>query len=103
MEANQNATTTPTVNTTGVVTQTASYLPLALIDKCIGSRLWVIMKDEKELVSFFFYIKSKFYFKNRQVFFADLMIMLIWFSMMYLNIHSQKQEKKSLSKLTPFY
>ena len=25
-------------------------LPLSLIDKCIGSRLWVIMKNEKELV-----------------------------------------------------
>ena len=24
--------------------------PLALIDKCIGSRLWVIMKGDKELV-----------------------------------------------------
>mmetsp|Transcript_55987 Transcript_55987/g.103571 ORF Transcript_55987/g.103571 Transcript_55987/m.103571 type:complete len:95 (-) Transcript_55987:106-390(-) len=27
-----------------------SYLPLALIDKCIGSRIWVIMKGDKELV-----------------------------------------------------
>ncbi|CAM9833393.1 unnamed protein product [Discosporangium mesarthrocarpum] len=25
-------------------------LPLELIDKCIGSRLWIIMKGEKELV-----------------------------------------------------
>jgi hypothetical protein len=25
-------------------------LPLALIDKCIGSKLWVIMKGDKELV-----------------------------------------------------
>ena len=25
-------------------------LPLAMIDKCIGSRLWVIMKGDKELV-----------------------------------------------------
>jgi len=24
--------------------------PLALIDKCIGSRIWVIMKGDKELV-----------------------------------------------------
>jgi hypothetical protein len=35
-------------------------LPLALIDKCIGSKLWVIMKGDKELVGtvckyFFFY------------------------------------------------
>lgn len=25
-------------------------LPLELIDKCIGSRLWIIMKGDKELV-----------------------------------------------------
>jgi len=25
-------------------------LPLELIDKCIGSRIWVIMKGDKELV-----------------------------------------------------
>lgn len=25
-------------------------LPLALIDKCIGSKLWIIMKGDKELV-----------------------------------------------------
>ncbi|GMH57189.1 hypothetical protein TL16_g02314 [Triparma laevis f. inornata] len=25
-------------------------MPLELIDKCIGSRLWVIMKNSKELV-----------------------------------------------------
>eukprot|EP01038_Epipyxis_sp_PR26KG_P014439 gene14439-19376_t len=24
--------------------------PLALIDKCIGSKIWVIMKSEKEIV-----------------------------------------------------
>eukprot|EP00904_Undaria_pinnatifida_P006772 jgi/Undpi1/3224/HiC_scaffold_15.g06598.m1 len=28
----------------------ARLLPLELIDKCIGSRLWIIMKGEKELV-----------------------------------------------------
>ncbi|RKP15205.1 U6 snRNA-associated Sm-like protein LSm5 [Piptocephalis cylindrospora] len=33
--------TTPTVN---------QILPLELIDKCIGSRIWVLMKDEKEFV-----------------------------------------------------
>eukprot|EP00939_MAST-03C_sp_MAST-3C-sp1_P003699 g3699.t1 len=27
-----------------------SLLPLELIDKCIGSRLWIIMKGDKELV-----------------------------------------------------
>ena len=25
-------------------------LPLELIDKCIGSRLWIVMKGDKELV-----------------------------------------------------
>ncbi|CEM04034.1 unnamed protein product [Vitrella brassicaformis CCMP3155] len=29
---------------------TPSYLPLALIDKCIGSKIWIIMKGDKELV-----------------------------------------------------
>eukprot|EP01071_Lankesteria_metandrocarpae_P006759 Lankesteria_metandrocarpae@DN4472_c0_g2_i1.p1 len=33
-----------------VISQTPSYLPLALVDKCIGSRIWVIMKGDKELV-----------------------------------------------------
>lgn len=28
----------------------AQVLPLELIDKCIGQRLWVIMKGDKELV-----------------------------------------------------
>lgn len=32
------------------VSSAPSYLPLALIDKCIGSRIWVIMKGDKELV-----------------------------------------------------
>lgn len=32
-----------------VAQQAASYLPLALIDKCIGSRIWIIMKNDKEL------------------------------------------------------
>uniref|UniRef100_A0A0G4HWM1 U6 snRNA-associated Sm-like protein LSm5 n=1 Tax=Chromera velia CCMP2878 TaxID=1169474 RepID=A0A0G4HWM1_9ALVE len=34
----------------GTITGTASYLPLALIDKCVGSRIWVIMRGDKELV-----------------------------------------------------
>lgn len=25
------------------------YLPLALVDKCIGNRMWIIMKNDKEL------------------------------------------------------
>mmetsp|Transcript_23683 Transcript_23683/g.74525 ORF Transcript_23683/g.74525 Transcript_23683/m.74525 type:complete len:89 (-) Transcript_23683:285-551(-) len=29
---------------------TGRLLPLELIDKCIGSRLWVVMKGDKELV-----------------------------------------------------
>jgi len=28
----------------------SKFLPLELIDKCIGSRLWVIMKGDKEIV-----------------------------------------------------
>ncbi|KAL8425273.1 hypothetical protein Efla_002339 [Eimeria flavescens] len=33
----------------GVVSGGPSYLPLALVDKCVGSRVWVIMKGDKEL------------------------------------------------------
>ena len=29
---------------------TSRIQPLALIDKCIGSRLWVLMKGDKEIV-----------------------------------------------------
>lgn len=29
---------------------TSEVLPLELIDRCIGSKLWVIMKGERELV-----------------------------------------------------
>ncbi|KAJ2734342.1 RNA-binding protein lsm5 [Coemansia sp. BCRC 34962] len=29
---------------------TLQLLPLELIDKCIGSRIWVMMKSEKEFV-----------------------------------------------------
>mmetsp|Transcript_4181 Transcript_4181/g.10775 ORF Transcript_4181/g.10775 Transcript_4181/m.10775 type:complete len:87 (+) Transcript_4181:143-403(+) len=28
----------------------SGVLPLELIDKCIGSRIWIIMKGDKELV-----------------------------------------------------
>ena len=28
----------------------SKVLPLELVDKCIGSRMWVIMRSEKELV-----------------------------------------------------
>lgn len=28
----------------------ARLLPLELIDKCVGSRLWVVMKNEREYV-----------------------------------------------------
>ncbi|BAM39303.1 uncharacterized protein TOT_010000762 [Theileria orientalis strain Shintoku] len=27
----------------------AVYLPLALIDKCLGSKIWIIMKNDKEI------------------------------------------------------
>jgi U6 snRNA-associated Sm-like protein LSm5 len=30
--------------------QVSQLLPLELIDKCIGSKLWIIMKSDKELV-----------------------------------------------------
>lgn len=53
------STETATVSNPAVISQTASYLPLALIDKCIGSRIWIIMKDDKELVRRFF-IKAVF-------------------------------------------
>lgn len=33
----------------GVVSGGPSYLPLALVDKCVGSRVWVIMKGDKEI------------------------------------------------------
>jgi len=42
--------------TSGTGTETTSQahtfqlLPLELIDKCIGSKLWIIMKGDKELV-----------------------------------------------------
>eukprot|EP00914_Ancora_sagittata_P017595 GHVO01034629.1.p1 GENE.GHVO01034629.1~~GHVO01034629.1.p1 ORF type:complete len:104 (+),score=17.44 GHVO01034629.1:26-313(+) len=32
------------------VTGAASFVPLSLIDRCIGSRIWVIMKGDKEVV-----------------------------------------------------
>ncbi|CAJ0588221.1 unnamed protein product [Cylicocyclus nassatus] len=31
-------------------TNPSTLLPLELVDKCIGSRIWVIMKGEKEIV-----------------------------------------------------
>lgn len=39
----------PPKSTAGVVSGGPSYLPLALVDKCIGSRMWIIMKGDKEL------------------------------------------------------
>uniref|UniRef100_A0AC35UE92 U6 snRNA-associated Sm-like protein LSm5 n=1 Tax=Rhabditophanes sp. KR3021 TaxID=114890 RepID=A0AC35UE92_9BILA len=35
--------------TTGI-TQQNQLLPLELVDKCIGNKLWIIMKGEKEFV-----------------------------------------------------
>lgn len=37
-------------NFAGVVKMAGRLLPLELVDKCIGSRLWVIMKGDQELV-----------------------------------------------------
>ncbi|KAI6182654.1 U6 snRNA-associated Sm-like protein LSm5 [Aphelenchoides bicaudatus] len=31
-------------------TNPSTLLPLELIDKCIGSKVWVVMKNEKEIV-----------------------------------------------------
>uniref|UniRef100_A0A915HLK5 U6 snRNA-associated Sm-like protein LSm5 n=1 Tax=Romanomermis culicivorax TaxID=13658 RepID=A0A915HLK5_ROMCU len=31
-------------------TNQSTLLPLELVDKCIGSRLWIIMKNDKEIV-----------------------------------------------------
>ncbi|VWU48318.1 U6 snRNA-associated Sm-like protein LSm5, putative [Hepatocystis sp. ex Piliocolobus tephrosceles] len=32
------------------ISKPETFLPLALMDKCIGSKVWVIMKGQKELV-----------------------------------------------------
>lgn len=39
-----------TGQTAGVSSGGPSYLPLALVDACIGSRIWIIMKGDKEIV-----------------------------------------------------
>ncbi|EKX73898.1 U6 small nuclear ribonucleoprotein E, putative [Theileria equi strain WA] len=31
------------------IESSACYLPLALIDKCLGSKIWIIMKGDKEI------------------------------------------------------
>lgn len=28
----------------------ANILPLELVDKCIGSKIWILMKEEREIV-----------------------------------------------------
>eukprot|EP01125_Pyxidicula_operculata_P015948 TRINITY_DN5443_c1_g3_i1.p1 TRINITY_DN5443_c1_g3~~TRINITY_DN5443_c1_g3_i1.p1 ORF type:complete len:107 (+),score=16.33 TRINITY_DN5443_c1_g3_i1:316-636(+) len=43
-------TITAQAQTTQVDGGLAQILPLELIDKCIGNRLWVIMKGDKEIV-----------------------------------------------------
>ncbi|CAD5209601.1 unnamed protein product [Bursaphelenchus xylophilus] len=35
---------------TSTATNPSTLLPLELVDKCIGSKIWVIMKNEKEIV-----------------------------------------------------
>lgn len=32
------------------IENSACYLPLALVDKCLGSRIWIIMKGDKEII-----------------------------------------------------
>lgn len=44
-----STTTATTTGSAGVVSGGPSYLPLALVDKCVGSRVWIIMKGDKEL------------------------------------------------------
>uniref|UniRef100_A0A1I7UEJ4 U6 snRNA-associated Sm-like protein LSm5 n=1 Tax=Caenorhabditis tropicalis TaxID=1561998 RepID=A0A1I7UEJ4_9PELO len=36
--------------TTSTASNPNTLLPLELIDKCIGSKIWVIMKNDKEIV-----------------------------------------------------
>ena len=36
--------------TAGGASAPSVLLPLELIDRCIGSKIWIIMKDEKEFV-----------------------------------------------------
>ncbi|KAK1935945.1 putative snRNP Sm-like protein [Babesia divergens] len=31
------------------IESSACYLPLALVDKCLGTKVWIIMKGEKEI------------------------------------------------------
>ncbi|CDR94409.1 snRNP Sm-like protein, putative [Babesia bigemina] len=31
------------------IESSACYLPLALVDKCLGTKVWIIMKHEKEI------------------------------------------------------
>ncbi|CAD5206628.1 unnamed protein product [Bursaphelenchus okinawaensis] len=35
---------------TSTASNPSTLLPLELVDKCIGSKIWVIMKNEKEIV-----------------------------------------------------
>ena len=35
---------------TSTATNPSTLLPLELVDKCIGSRIWIIMKGDKEVV-----------------------------------------------------
>ncbi len=36
--------------TTSTSVNPSTLLPLELVDKCIGSRIWIIMKGDKEIV-----------------------------------------------------
>lgn len=35
---------------TTTTTNPSTLFPLELVDKCIGSRIWIIMKSDKEIV-----------------------------------------------------
>ncbi|KAI8607716.1 hypothetical protein BC830DRAFT_1157986 [Chytriomyces sp. MP71] len=43
-----SATTAPPP--TAIAAPVQTILPLELVDRCIGSRIWVVMKSEKEFV-----------------------------------------------------
>ncbi|KAF4700638.1 RNA-binding protein lsm5 [Perkinsus olseni] len=40
----------PTAASSAASSSGPSFLPLALVDKCVGSRIWVIMRGDRELV-----------------------------------------------------
>lgn len=57
----------------------SQVLPLELVDKCIGSRIWVIMRGDKELVGtlrgFDEFVNMV---RNRQPFLLERLVINIW-------------------------